>query len=270
MRVFIYFRRVSLILLLSLLCTNGFSQDSSLKNELPPPGIDEILKWHEVFTYEVRYSLFKLGNVKVEVVSDTLYNGQEAWYLRSIITSNPGIPFVGREENWYNSIFTTTDSLPRAHLYWRDNVDEQDYEDLRYEFDQESEKVFVREEGNRLDTLALEPFGGSGHLSFLIGRAYAGTETSLNLPIYVNGEKGYLTITNTKRVEERSYKAFEEPVETYYSEGNTSVEGPFGFKGNFKSWYRTDELRIPLEAHVRVWLGNVRVKLIDYTKELRK
>lgn len=270
MRVFIYFRRVSLILLLILFYTNGFSQDPLQEKESSPPGIDEMLKWHEVFTYEVRYSLFKLGNVKVEVVSDTLYNGQKAWHLRSIITSNSGIPFVGKEENWYNSIFTTTDSLPRALLYWRDNVDEREYEDLRYEFNQDSGKVFVREEGNRLDTLALEPFGGSGHLSFLIGRAYAGTETSLNLPIYVSGEKGYLTITNTNRVEERSYEAFEEPVSTYFSEGSTSVEGPFGFKGRFKSWFRTDELRLPLEAHVRVWLGNVRIKLIDYTKESRK
>lgn len=270
MRVFFYFRRVFTICLFLLVFTDGFAQTSSGKPDIPPPSIEELLKWHEVFTYEVRYSFFKLGNVKVEVVGDTLYEGEKAWYLRSIITSNPGIPFVGREENWYNSIFTDTGSLPMAHLYWRDNMDEKKYEDIRYEFDHIAGKVYVKEEDGTRDTLTFEPNGGSGHLSFLIGRAHAGTKTSLNLPIYVNGEKGYLTITNTTKMEERRYEAFDEPVQTYFSEGNTSVEGPFGFRGNFKSWYRADELRIPLEAHVRVWLGNVRIKLIDYKKELRQ
>ena len=75
---------------------------------------------------------------------------------------------------------------------------------------------------------------------------------------------------NTLEKEKRKYDAFDEPVETYYGEGESTIDGPFGFRGSFKSWYLADDLRVPLEAHVRVWLGNVRIKLIDYKKELRK
>ncbi len=267
-----FLRRVLLSCLLLLISTMGFSQTAAPQTDqnFPPPNTSEILKWHETFTYEVRYSFFKLGQVKVEVVGDTLYNDNPSWYIRTIITSNSGIPFVGKEENWYNSIFMETDSLPKSQLYWRDNVDEEEYEDIRYEFSQSDMKVYAREEDGSRDTLDLEPYGSSGQMSFIISRLFAGTETLVQLPMYISLEKGYLTITNTKQMEEREYKAFEEPVMTYYSTGHTTIEGPFGFRGEFKSWYLADSLRVPLEAHVKVWLGNVRVKLIDYKKELRE
>lgn len=271
-----FLRRALLLLtcLFFLLCITGMGLGQNTApatgDSLAPPETSDILRWHEIFTYEVRYSFFKLGEVKVEVVGDTLYNGNKSWYIRTVITSNSGIPFVGREENRYNSIFMETDSLPQSQMYWRDNVDEEEYDDIRYEFSQADMKVYAREEDGRLDTLDLEPYGSSGQMSFIIGRLYTGTETLLQLPLYISLEKGYLTITNTKRMEKREYKAFEEPVLTYYSEGQTSIEGPFGFRGEFKSWYLADNLRVPLEAHVKVWLGNVRVKIIDYKKELRK
>lgn len=267
-----FLRRVLLSCLLLLISTMGFSQTAAPQTDqnFPPPNTSEILKWHETFTYEVRYSFFKLGQVKVEVVGDTLYNDNPSWYIRTIITSNSGIPFVGKEENWYNSIFMETDSLPKSQLYWRDNVDEEEYEDIRYEFSQSDMKVYAREEDGSRDTLDLEPYGSSGQMSFIISRLFAGTETLVQLPLYISLDKGYLTITNTKQMEEREYKAFEEPVMTYYSTGHTTIEGPFGFRGEFKSWYLADSLRVPLEAHVKVWLGNVRVKLIDYKKELRE
>jgi len=267
-----FLRRAFLSCLLLLISTMGFSQTAAPQTDqnFPPPNTSEILKWHETFTYEVRYSFFKLGQVKVEVVGDTLYNDNSSWYIRTIITSNSGIPFVGKEENWYNSIFMETDSLPKSQLYWRDNVDEEEYEDIRYEFNQADMKVYAREEDGSRDTLDLEPYGSSGQMSFIISRLFAGTETLVQLPLYISLERGYLTITNTKQMEEREYKAFEEPVMTYYSTGQTTVEGPFGFRGDFKAWYLADSLRVPLEAHVKVWLGNVRVKLIDYKKEIRE
>lgn len=254
-----------------LLPLSSHAQDSLLTYEHADraPTESELLKWHEFFTYEVRYSLFKLGEVKVETMGDTLYNGQQAQYLRTIITSNPGIPFVGREENHYNTIFAPTDSLPHSLVYWTDNVDDEEFDDTRYIYDYEAGKVYMREQENR-DTLAIEEPASSGQLIFHLGRLFAGTENDFTIPIYLNLEKGYISVDNTLKKEMRKYKAFDEPVETYYGEGESTIDGPFGFRGNFKSWYLADDLRVPLEAHVKVWLGNVRIKLIDYEKELRE
>lgn len=231
--------------------------------------MEELLEWKEVFTYEVKYSFFTLGEVQTEILRDTTYNGDRVWHLRTIITSNSGVPFVGKEENHYNTFFVTTDSLPHTKLYWRDNVDEQEYNDERYHFDYENEKVYISEQSELVDTLEVTEPSTSGQLIFYYGRLFAGIDQDYQLPVYLEREKGYINTRNSTEIEEREYDAFEDPVKTYYSEGNADIDGPFGFSGEFKSWYIADDLRIPAEAHARVWLGNVKVRLTDYKKERR-
>lgn len=235
-----------------------------------PPTLQELLEWKEVFTYEVRYSFFKLGEVKTEIVRDTTFEGEHFWWSHTEITSNSSIPFVGEEENHYNTFFVETDSVPHTRLFWRDNVDEEEYNDERYLFDYDRGEVFFSKEGEPEDTLELSEPSTAGHLIFHYSRLSAGTDQSYNLPAYVEGEKGYIDVDNTRKTEMREYKAFEQPVTTFYSEGNAHIDGPFGFSGKFKSWYLADDLRIPVEAHARVWLGNVKIRLIDYKKEKRE
>ena len=255
-----------------LINTVASAQDSDLFYDdiKSPPTPEELLKWHEIFTYEVRYSFFKLGEVKVEIVSDTLYSDKKSWHLKTIITSNSGIPFVGEEENHYNSIFRAVDSTFKVQKFWTDNVDEEEFRDSEYIFDREQQKVYAYEIDQPRDTLALEEPASSGHIIFYVGRLAAGTDSEVRVPIYLNREKKYMTVTNTTKTEKREYDAFPDEVETYYSKGKTNIDGPFGFSGEFEAWYLTDDLRVPVEARVKVWLGNAKIKLIEYKKELRK
>lgn len=246
---------------------SAFAQNRS--NE-PPPTADELLKWHEVFTYEVRYSFFKLGEVDVEIVSDTLYNGKQSWVLRTIIRSNPGIPFVGREENHYQSVFYSEGNSFNVQEFWSDNVDENEYKISQYIFDRSRQKVYAYDKNHPRDTLALEEPASSGHITFLMSRLTAGTDTVVQVPVYLNREKKYLTATHTTKTEMREYEAFPGEIETYYTTGETNIDGPFGFSGEFEAWYRTDDLRVPVEARVKVWLGKAKIRLIEYKKELKK
>lgn len=233
-----------------------------------PPSVEELLGWHEVLTYEVRYSFFKLGEVKTEVLKDTVAAGQKSWHMQTVITSNIGIPFVGREENHYNSFFVDTGEMPHTLLYWTDDIDDGNYNDTRYIFEHETGIVRAREKEER-DTLKLEKPATAGQLILYISRMFAGTHEEFTIPVFLNLEKGYITVRNTTETEEREYDAFESPVSTFYSEGESTIEGPFGFKGYFKAWFLTDKLRVPVEAHVRVWLGHVKIRLIEYKREPR-
>lgn len=259
------------ILLLMGVHIKASAQDSLLTFEHPdrPPTMDELLQWKEVFTYEVRFSFFKLGKVQTTIVTDTTYQGNKMWWLRTIITSNSSIPFVGKEENHYNTFMVETDSLPYTKLYWFDNVEEEQFNEERYQFDYEACKVYYSKKGEPVDTLSLTEPSSSGQLIFYYGRLFAGTDKDYRLPVYLEQEKGYINGRNSSNIEMREYKAFEEPVKTYYSEGNADIEGPFGFRGKYKAWYIADDLRVPAETHAKVWLGNVKVKLIDYKKERR-
>lgn len=253
------------------IASRSYAQDSLLTFEHlgQPPTMEELLQWKEVFIYEVKFSFFTLGEVRTEIVSDTTFEGEKVWWLRTIITSNSGIPFVGEEENHYNTFLVETDSLPYTRLYWRDNVDEEEFNSERYMFDYENKKVYYSEKDEPVDTLELTERASSGQLVFYYSRLFAGTDKDYRLPVYLEREKGYINGSNTSETEEREYEAFDEPVETYYSEGDADIDGPFGFRGHYKAWYIADDLRIPAEAHAKVWLGNVKVRLIDYKKEKR-
>lgn len=247
------------------------AQDSLLTfdDSETPPTMEELLEWKEVFTYKVKFGFFKLGEVETTIVRDTTYKGEKAWWLKTVITSNSSVPFVGNEENHYNTFMVETDSTPYTKLYWRDDIDEDEFEAELYEFDYEKEKVYFSKMGEPVDTLALTEPSSSGQLVFYFSRLFAGTDKDYRLPVYLEGEKGYINGTNSTEIEERDYDAFEDPVKTYYSEGNADIDGPFGFKGKYKAWYIADDLRVPAEAHAKVWLGNVKVQLIDYKKERR-
>ena len=247
------------------------AQDSLLTYDHPdrPPTMEELLQWKEVFTYKVKFGFFKLGEVKTTIIKDTTYQGQKIWWLRTVITSNSGIPFVGEEENHYNTFMVETDSTPYTKLYWRDNLDENEFEAEVYEYDYENEKVYILENMTPVDTLELTEPSSSGQLIFYYSRLFAGTNQDYRLPVYLEREKGYIDATNSTKIEKRRYDAFDDPVKTYFSEGDADIDGPFGFRGKYKAWYIADDLRVPAEAHAKVWLGNVKVQLIDYKKERR-
>ena len=247
------------------------AQDSLLtyQHSERPPTMSELLEWKEEFTYKVKFGFFKLGKVQTTIVTDTTYNGKKMWWLRTIITSNSSIPFVGEEENHYNTLMVKTDSLPYTQLYWTDNVDEQKFNEERYEFNYDAQQVYYFKEGKAVDTLSVTEPSSSGQLIFYYARLFAGTDKDYRLPVYLEREKGYIEASNSTEIEKREYEAFEKPVKTFKSSGNADVDGPFGFKGKFKSWYVADDLRVPVEAHAKVWLGNVKVRLINYKKERR-
>lgn len=232
------------------------------------PTAQELLQWREVLTYKVTYSFFTIGQVKM-VMEDTLYQGEPAWKLSGIITSNPGIPFVGKEENHYNIIFQVDAGEPRELVYWKDDVDDENLSEDRYIYNYDQEKVYAFKEGEAIDTLDLETPATSGPLIYFFSRLRAGQQVNSRLFIYLDEQKGTIDMKYTREQEKREYEAFDEPVNAFFAEGNADIDGPFGFSGNFKAWFADDELRIPLEAHVKVWLGNAKVRLIDYKKELR-
>lgn len=249
-----------------LLTTAGRAQSELTIDADEPPTMEKLTSVKEHFTYGVRYGFLNLGEVEVITTPDTTYDGLEVIHLRTVMKSNHRIPFVGRNEVHYQSFSKFTDEWPYSFVFWRDDLHDEDFERYKIEFDRDRGQVFFYESGEPQDTLALEDPASGGDVIFLFARMFAGTDQSYELPVYIENEKGQVTATNSPAIEKRSYKAFPEPIDTYYSEGVANVEGPFGFTGEFKAWFATDPLRMPLEAHVRIIFGNVKVKLKEYER----
>ncbi|MDR9419770.1 DUF3108 domain-containing protein [Gracilimonas sp.] len=244
-------------------------QHSFPSDDEAAPDMENLLSVKETFRYEVKYGFLKLGWVNVVLLSDSLYQDQKRKRLLTEIESNPRIPFVGDElDRFYSLFYVNEEGLPVEVKYWKDNMDEDKPREIEYWFDRDLGKVYYKEEDNTRDTLDLEDPATSGHLIFYFSRLFAGTDEEFKLPVYVTKKKGYIYGDNSPEKEERSYEAFEDAVMAYEMTGRTeNIEGPFGFSGNFRAWYLDDNLRVPLEARVKVFWGNVKVRLIEYTRE---
>lgn len=231
-----------------------------------PPTPEMLMDVRETFEYEVKYSFFTLGWVDVELLPDTTLQGEKVHHLRTRIRSNSRVPFVGKNIVNYESLFSHNDDWFFSHLFWRDDIHDEQYETLKVEFDREQMEARFFEMGEPTDTLELEEPASGGDIVFYYSRMFAGIEEPYELPVYIEGEKSTLTAKSSPEIEMRSYDAFEDEVETYRSDGTTDVDGPFGFSGSFTSWFLTDDLRVPVEAHVKVIFGNVKVRLISYER----
>lgn len=260
--------KVPIFLVLSFcpgIVSSAYGQDLTFERDRPPTT-DMLMGVRETFEYEVRYGFFTLGWVDVELLPDTTYNGDTVHHLRTRIRSNSKIPFVGKDIVNYESLFSYNEKWFYSHEFWRDDIHDENYDRLKVTFDRSEDLVYFSEEGEPTDTLALEEPASGGDIVFFYSRMFAGIEEPYELPVYIEGEKSTLTASSSSKTEMRSYDAFDDEVETYRSDGTSDADGPFGFSGRFKSWFLTDDLRVPVEAHVKVIFGNVKVRLIDYER----
>ncbi|MCC5925365.1 MAG: DUF3108 domain-containing protein [Bacteroidetes bacterium] len=249
---------------LALLCF--FVASSSFLSGLQAqPNMEQLLAQREVLEFSVHYGFLTLGWVKIDAVVDTLYKGEVAHTFRTIIRSNASIPFVGNKERHFHSVFQARGDSLFGLNFWTHDVAKGDFYDSRYVYDYEAEKVFIYQNEEPLDTLALTRAADSGPLLFFLTRLYAGLDERIDFPIYISEEEGSVQMDFTSRKERINVPAFGS-VDAYFSSGNASVDGPFGFSGFYRAWHKADGLRVPLEAHVRVWVGNVRVRLISFER----
>lgn len=231
-----------------------------------PPTMEMLIGAQEEFEYEVRYGPFTLGWVEVKLLPDSTVDGKIAHHIRTVMRSNSRVPFVSSSEVHYESLFRYNEDWPYGLVFWRNDIHDDEYDRLRVEFNRELGDVIFFERGEVTDTLDLVEPASGGDIIFYYSRLFAGSEEPYTLPVYTENERGDVTSKSSPQTEMREYKAFDEPVETYLSEGKADIEGPFGFNGNFKSWFLTDDLRVPVEAHVRVMFGNVKIRLISYQR----
>ncbi len=232
-----------------------------------PPKMEDLKNIRERFTYEVRYGFLRLGDVHVYFKDDTEYREKPVRHLVTEMVSNRRLPIIGYREAHYHDYIAYNDSIPYGVRFWQNSLHHDMTERYLYDYDYESGYVFSFEEGEAVDTLELDRPSDSGPALFYYSRLFAGTDTYQTYPIYIDHEQSEIEMTFTTEKEPYESKAFpDEEFMAYYMEGNADFEGPFGFSGNFSAYFKDDELRIPLEARVSIWLGSVRVRLVEYER----
>jgi len=237
---------------------------------LAPPDIETQLALDEFFIFEVHYGFINLGTVEVNWKRNVEWEGETYYQLDMLIKSNPSFPFVGDHRVVYSSLFQVEEGRLKDRRFWRDDLHDNEFERVLIEIDREADEVRFFERGEALDTLSVVEPATGGSLIFFFARTFVESTEPYLLQVYTENERFQITASGSEKVDMRSYPAFTKPISTYLSAGTTNIKGPFGFSGDFKSWFSTDDMRVPLEAEVRIFLGKVKVKLKQYERYVSK
>lgn len=249
---------------------NRWYSDAGISND-SIPLVRQLWKVREHLVYSVRYSIFNLGTVTVDVLHDTTYMGKRYRYFRTRIKSNPSLPFVGDKEEDFYSLMAHNDTIPYEVLYWNNDVDDHIRFESLYKLRYDLGKVYTfkrkKSDGPLIagDTLPLNQPSICGPAFFYLSRIYAGTHENVSVPIYINQKKDSIQLYNDGKQDQMQIDAFgKQPIKVFESSGDAGFNGPFGFHGKFTAWFAEDSLHVPVATNLHVWIGNVKVRLKSY------
>ena len=223
----------------------------------------------EQLEYNVSYSIFSLGTVKLEIVDTAQKNGVTVFRAKAFMDSYSGVPFVNLHWIFYSEI--------DPHLYSHffsgiDNKDSNNVSYSNYAFDYSHDRVFV-ERGIRQEhdstiktTDTISSTYQDGLSLFYYARGNVHSNGPENIPTFVSEKKvnTYINFTNTKTSSE--IDAVKYPIETVEFEGRADFVGIFGLTGGFSGWFSNDEAAVPIVAKMKVILGSIRLELVKWNR----
>jgi len=233
------------------------------------PGPSGMLFVGEELEYEVSYSIFSLGKVKIQVVDTALRNGTTVYRAKAFMDSYSGVPFVSLHWIFYSEI----DPLLFSHYFSGiDNKDTTSVPYSNYTFDYGHDRVYVergvRPQGDSItrssDTISTTYQDGLSLFFYARGRVHStGGE---NVPTFVDEKKVNTFINFMNKTTSTEIDAIKYPVETIEFDGRADFVGIFGLTGGFSGWFSNDEAAIPIVAKMKVIIGSIRLELVKWNR----
>jgi len=223
----------------------------------------------EELIYEVSYSMFDLGTVRITVEDAYQRDGKYFYKAKAFIDSYGGVPFVSLHYVFFSDMSSENASrFFTAHE--TKNPEEMPF--VRYRVDYQK-KVVTYEKGiapqNKILKTGTVPISGpvvDGLSIFFYARNYVHQKKEVNVPSFVDEKEvnTFLNFMNTKTAKE--IDAVKYPIQTVEFDGHADFVGFFGMTGAFSGFFSDDEAAIPIVAKMKVILGSVHIELIKWNR----
>lgn len=230
------------------------------------PSENDIMMAGEELLYEVSWTWFKLGTVRLKA--------GDQYSAEAYIHSYPDIPFV----DLHSVQYTSMDSLFFSRSSHSEEKSDGDWKGLRYVTETRENRLIVEETYRKQvaaepfrrewkDTIQLEsPFFVDGLSIGYFPRLFVHSVQTLDVPTVLYGKLGLTTFRFTNEKTTERLEVLDEPVKVIEVKGTTTVEGVFGMTGDFTGWFSDDSAAVPIKGKLKVLLGNVTVELIQWKR----
>ena len=260
-------------LLLNLSLTVAFGSPA---NELPDlrKQISGVMQTDEELVYEVSWTWFKLGTIRVITSSSSLQSAG-ARFSSVAYTNSYDLPFVDFHAVSTSEMDSSLFSVG-ASLYVNNNG-----KGLRqkYYFNSTS-RVYVTEHAivssanappqapPTYDTLRLSYRRYQDGTSILYyARAHVHDRQGVRVPTLVRGKAGYTNFYMPCERTTETIDAFPSPISVLQLEGLAEFEGIFGLTGEFIGWFTDDAAAVPIKAKMKVLLGSITLELKEWRRQ---
>jgi len=229
-------------------------------------GNENVFVVGEKLVYRVRYGFISLGEITVTVNGAVETENGRLYHADADIASYSGVPFVSLHHIY------SSDMTSDFYSIWFEALErnKDSWDVTRFNFDYDMMNVEVEEgaRGNVMatDTLDIEGYLQDGLSLFYFARGFIRSEVDMTIPTLIN--KDAVTtdfVFNGKRDGKKS-KVTDYPVDVIELRGNANFSGIFGLSGAFRGWFTNDDAAVPIEAKLRVLIGNVTIELIEWDR----
>lgn len=223
----------------------------------------------EELQYNVSYSIFDIGMVKMQILDTAIRNGVKVYKAKAYLDSYPGLPFVDLHQVFYSEMDTEAFSQFFAtHNTAKPSL--MPY--VKYSYNYKKNKMYYEmgtDPGGAVSKTGEEPVFEpqlDGLSLFFYARKNFTQVRKYSVPVLVN-EKSYKTHFNfMNKLGKQHIDAIKYPVETIEFDGTSDFTGVFGLTGYFQGYFSNDEAGVPIVAKMKVILGSVHIELIKWSK----
>jgi hypothetical protein len=230
---------------------------------------DKTMQVGEELTYEVSYSLLKLGKVVLRIKDKKTVNGRTFYTTTAFIDSYSGVPFVDLHQIYESRINSGIYSE-----YFRGLAKYDDHTNFtEYHFDYKKSTIGVKRgkvyppEVWADSSTSADHFYQDGLSIFYYARTNFDKKKSVDVPCFVNEEKVFTKINFYTDVSRISIDAVDYDISCVRLDGETDFVSVFGLTGYFQGWFTNDEAAIPVIAKMKVIIGNITLELKEWKRE---
>lgn len=237
-------------------------------NKSYTPGTEKKLEVGEELVYVVKYSVMRLGEVKVRVTDRKEVNGKYYYSATANIDSYPSVPFV-KLHQVYETMMTPD--------YYSKNfegiIKHDDYTSYsKYSFDYDQKIVKIEEGKDNLSapildtTITVDKKFQDGLSIFYYARMNSGQDKNAEIPTFIDKKKVQTDIKFENKSEDVSIDAVDYDIDCVHLEGEAHFISIFGLTGDFEGWFSNDEASVPIKAKMKVLLGNITIELKSWKR----
>ena len=236
------------------------------------PAQDSMLQVGEELEYEVSYSFFTIGTIRIKVVDKEVRNGNIVYKSQAFIDSNPSLSWL---VDLHIRFYSEMDERVFSYQWISDDSTKKEINFKWFKFDYENNRVLC-DKGKKLptgerkveevDTIAVTESCEDGLSLFFYARENVRQQKQVRVPTLIEKKQEYTFINFMNKRTGVEIDAVNYPVEVVEFDGKAEYVGVFGLTGGFRGWFSNDAARVPILARMNVILGSIRIELVKWNR----